>query len=153
MVWYCLRKKEIAMMNHPFFGPRVPSITPAAACADIKPSASPHSDKLRPETGSTAPPKTYSDFAEEAEFVNEMEDQLGLLNRNLDQLAAKIAGSSDAILAAARPKLQALRHQAAELNRQLEDARSTAESTRKSIHVGSWMAGAAPQPGPDRARL
>jgi len=47
------------------------------------------------------------------------------LNQDLDQLAAKIEKSSEAVKAAAKPKLQALREQAAKLNQQLASAPPT----------------------------
>ena len=44
-------------------------------------------------------------------------------------LSAKIEHSSDAAKAEAKPKLQALRDQAAGLNKQLDDAKNATEST------------------------
>jgi predicted nucleic acid-binding Zn-ribbon protein len=62
-----------------------------------------------------------------------MQAQLAVLNQDLDQLAAKIDRSSDAIKAEAQPKLQALREQAAQLNKQLADVQNATESTWDSV--------------------
>src|SRR6187399_2662445 len=52
--------------------------------------------------------KDYT-FAQKAEFTAKMQTQLTEINKDLDQLAAKIEKSSDAAKAEAQPKLQALR--------------------------------------------
>ena len=59
--------------------------------------------------------KDYA-YAQKAEFVAKMQGQLDEINRDLDQLAAKIEKASDAAKAEAKPKLQALRDQTAKLN-------------------------------------
>jgi len=79
--------------------------------------------------------KDYT-FAQKAEFVEKMQSQLTELNRDLDQLAAKIEKSSDAVKAEAKPKLQALREQTAQLNKQLEDVKNATESTWDSVKGG-----------------
>ena len=80
--------------------------------------------------------KDYT-FAQKAEFVKAMQAQLDALNKDLDQLSAKIDSSSDAVKAEAKPKLQALRDQAAQLNKQLDDAKNATESTWDSVKAGS----------------
>jgi cytochrome c556 len=72
--------------------------------------------------------KDYS-YAQKTEFIATMEKQLAEINRDLDQLAAKIEKSSDAAKAEAKPKIQALREQAARLNKQLDQARNATESS------------------------
>ncbi len=74
--------------------------------------------------------KDYT-FAQKAEFAEKMQGQLASINKDLDQLAAKIENSSDAVKAEAKPKLQALRDQAAQLNKQLDEAQK-----RHRIHLG-----------------
>ena len=64
--------------------------------------------------------KDYT-FAQKAEFTAKMQSQLTELNRELDQLGARIEKSSDAVKAEAKPKFQALRDQTAGLNKQLEE--------------------------------
>jgi ElaB/YqjD/DUF883 family membrane-anchored ribosome-binding protein len=95
--------------------------------------------------------KDYT-FAQKAEFVKQMQSQLDDLNRDLDQLAAKIDSSSDAVKAEAKPKLQALRDQAAQLNKQLDDAKNATESTWDSVKTGFQKAYDATKDGFNQAR-
>src|SRR5947207_10022392 len=76
--------------------------------------------------------KDYS-YAQKAAFVEKMQSQLTELNRDLDQLAARIEKSSDTVKAEAKPKLESLRDQAARLNQQLTEARNGTESTWDSV--------------------
>ena len=80
--------------------------------------------------------KDYT-YAQKAEFAEKMQGQLAGINKDLDQLAAKIEKSSDAVKAEAKPKLQALREQAAKLSKQLDEARNATESTWDSVRAGS----------------
>jgi uncharacterized phage infection (PIP) family protein YhgE len=68
-------------------------------------------------------------FERKAEFVTRMEAQLSELNRSLDELSAKVENSTDAIKADARPKLAALRDQAAELKTQLAAVKDATATT------------------------
>ena len=79
--------------------------------------------------------KDYT-FAQKDEFVKAMQVQLDALNKDLDQLSAKIDSSSDAVKAEAKPKLQALRDQAAQLNKQLGEAKNATESSWDSVKAG-----------------
>ena len=72
--------------------------------------------------------KDYA-FAQRADFVEMMQGEITALNRDLDQLNAKVENSSDKIKADAQPRLQALREQTAVLNKQLDDAKHANEST------------------------
>jgi len=62
------------------------------------------------------------------------------LNSNLDQLATKIDSSSAAVQAEAKPKLQALRDQAAQLAKQLGEVQNANESTWDSVKAGTQKA-------------
>ena len=95
--------------------------------------------------------KDYT-FAQKAEFVEKMQGQLTELNRDLDQLAAKIEKSSDAVKAEAKPKLQALREQTAQLNKQLEDVKNATESTWDSVKGGFKKGYEASKEGFNQAR-
>jgi len=95
--------------------------------------------------------KDYT-FAQKPEFVEKMQGQLAALNRDLDQLAAKVESSSDAVKAEAKPKLQALRDQTAQLNKQLEEARNATESTWDSVKGGFKKAYEASKEGFQQAR-
>jgi ElaB/YqjD/DUF883 family membrane-anchored ribosome-binding protein len=83
--------------------------------------------------------KDYT-YAQKAEFTEAMQKQLTGINKDLDQLAAKIEKSSDAAKAEAKPKLQALREKADQLGKQLEEAKNATESTWDSVKVGSRKA-------------
>ena len=93
-------------------------------------------DKVKTETKEAAQAMKDYAFARKSEFVAAMEKQLAGLNRDLDQLAAKIEKSSDSAKAEAKPKLQALREQAAKLNKKLDEARNATESTWDDVKAG-----------------
>jgi len=99
-------------------------------------STSQQIDKVLTETKAAAQDMKDFTFAQKAEFVAQMQGQLDALNKDLDQLSAKIDSSSDAVKAEAKPKLQALRDQTAKLNTQLDDAKNATESTWDSVKGG-----------------
>ena len=101
-----------------------------------EPTTSQQLDKAQAETKQAAQDMKDYTYAQKAEFVEKMQAQLSELNRDLDQLAAKIEKSSDAIKAEAQPKLQALRDQMAQLNKQLDEAKNATESTWDSVKGG-----------------
>jgi chromosome segregation ATPase len=113
-----------------------------AACAvGCKPSddnsTSQQLDKVKTETkADTREMKDYA-YAQRADFVATMQGQLDALNKDIDALSAKIDGSSDAVKADAKPKLQALRDEAAGLHKQLDEARNATESTWDSVKATS----------------
>ena len=109
-------------------------------------------EKVKTETKQAAQDMKDYTFAQKAEFVKQMQIQLDNLNRDLDQLAAKIESSSDAVKAEAQPKLQALRDQAAQLNKQLDDAKNATESTWDSVKAGFQKAYDATKDGFNQAR-
>ena len=97
-------------------------------------------DQVQAKTEAAAQDMKDYTFAQKAAFVEKMQGQLAELNRDLDQLAAKIESSSDAVKAEAKPKLQALRDQAAKLNTQLDEAKNASESTWDSVKATSVKA-------------
>ena len=109
-------------------------------------------EKVQTETKQAAQDMKDYTFAQKAEFVEKMQGQLDALNKDLDQLSAKIDSSSDAVKAEAKPKLQALRDQVAQLNKQLEDARNATESTWDSVKAGFQKAYDATKDGFNQAR-
>jgi chromosome segregation ATPase len=109
-------------------------------------------ENVKTETKQAAQDMKDYTFAQKAEFVKQMQIQLDNLNRDLDQLAAKIESSSDAVKTEAQPKLQALRDQAAQLNKQLEDVRNATESTWDSVKSGFQKAYEATKDGFNQAR-
>ena len=93
-------------------------------------------DKVQGETAAAAQDMKDYTYAQKTQFVEKMQGQLAALNKDLDQLAAKIAKSSDAVKAEAKPKLQVLRDQTAQLNKQLDEVKNATESTWDSVKNG-----------------
>jgi chromosome segregation ATPase len=109
-------------------------------------------DKVQTETKQAAQDMKDYTFAQKAEFVKTMQGQLDALNKDLDQLSAKIESSSDAVKAEAKPKLDALRDQVAQLNKQLADAQNATESTWDSVKAGFQKAYEATKDGFQQTR-
>jgi ABC-type transporter Mla subunit MlaD len=97
-------------------------------------------DKVKTETAVASQDMKDYTFAQKTEFVSNMQGQLDTLNKDLDQLSAKIETSSDAVKAEAKPKLQALRDQSAQLTKQLDNVRNATESTWDSVKATSQKA-------------
>ena len=109
-------------------------------------------DQVQAETKqATQDMKDYT-YAEKTEFVEKMQAQLAALNKDVDQLSAKVEKASDAIKAEAQPKLQALRDQTAQLNKQLDEAKNATESTWDSVKGGFKKAYEASKEGFQEAR-
>src|SRR5688572_26018334 len=96
-------------------------------------STSQQLDKVQEKTAEAAQDMKDYTFAQKSEFTGKMQTQLAEINKDLDQLAARIEKSSDAVKAEAKPKLQALREQATKLNTQLDEAKNATESTWDSV--------------------
>ena len=109
-------------------------------------------ENVKTETKQAAQDMKDYTFAQKAEFVKTMQGQLDALNKDLDELSAKIDSSSDAVKAEAKPKLQALRDQAAKLNTQLDEAKNATESTWDSVKSGFQKAYDATKDGFNQAR-
>ena len=100
------------MKNKAFFFTLL-SIAAMAVGCNKEQTTSQQMDKVQTETTQAAQDMKSYTFAQKAEFVKTMQGQLDTLNKDLDQLSAKIDSSSDAVKAEAKPKLQVLRDQAA----------------------------------------
>jgi septal ring factor EnvC (AmiA/AmiB activator) len=114
----------------------------AAFAAGCKPSteadhAAAQFDKVKARAEDAAQSMKDFAYAQKAEFVAKMQNQLAPISRDLDQLSAKIERSSAAAKAEAKPKLAALREQAAKLNKQLDDARNATASTWDKVKADS----------------
>ena len=109
-------------------------------------------DKVQAETKQAAQDMKDYTYAQKAEFVETMQTQLTALNRDLDQLSAKVEKSSASVKAEAKPKLQALRDQMAQLNKQLDEARNATESTWDSVKASFNKAYEATKDGFNQAR-
>ena len=109
-------------------------------------------DKVQTETKQAAQDMKDYTYAQKTEFVDAMQAQLAALNRDLDQLAAKVESSSDAVKAEAKPKLQALRDQTAQLNKQLDEVKNATESSWDSVKNGFKKAYESSKDGFNQAR-
>ena len=105
------------------------AVSAFAVGCDKEQSTSQQFNKVQAETEQAAQDMKDYTFAQKTAFVETMQTQLTALNKDLDQLSAKVDKSSDAAKAEAKPKLQALRDQADKLNQQLEKAKNATEST------------------------
>ena len=99
------------------------SIAAFAVGCDKQQSTTEQINKVQTETKQAAQDMKNYTYAQKAEFVKDMQAQLDALNKDLDTLSAKVDSSSDAVKAEAKPKLQTLRDQAAQLNKQLDEAK------------------------------
>ena len=107
-------------MNYQMLLLTVISIAAFATGCDKGQTTSQQIDKVKVEAKeATQDMKDYA-FSQKAEFTEMMQIQLAKINKDLDQLAAKIETCNDAAKAEAKPKLQALRNQVAQLNKQLD---------------------------------
>ena len=93
-------------------------------------------DKVQAETKQSAQDMKDYTYAQKSEFVEKMQAQLAALNQDLEQLSAKIESSSDAVKAEAKPKLQTLRDQTGQLNKQLDEVKNATASTWDSVKNG-----------------
>lgn len=93
-------------------------------------------DQVKQETKEAAQAMNDYAYAQKAEFVANMQVQLTEINRELDQLAARIEKASDSAKTEATPKLQALRDQVAKLNTRLDEAKGATESTWNDVKAG-----------------
>jgi chromosome segregation ATPase len=128
------------------------SIAAFAVGCEKEQTTSQQIENVKTETKQAAQDMKDYTFAQKAEFVKTMQVQLDALNKDIDQLSAKIDSSSDAVKAEAKPKLQALRDQAAQLNKQLDDAKNATESTWDSVKSGFQKAYDATKDGFNQAR-
>jgi hypothetical protein len=123
----------------------------AAAC-NRAPTASQQLDKVQTETKAAAKDMKDYTFAQRTEFAATMQSHLDVLTRDLDQLSAKIESSSEAVKVEARPKVQALRNDLTQLNKQLENVRNANESTWDSVKATSQKAFASVKDGFQQSR-
>jgi peptidoglycan hydrolase CwlO-like protein len=128
------------------------SIAALAVGCNKEQSTSQQMDKVQTETKAAAVDMKDYTYSQRDEFVKDMQAQLDALNKDLDQLSAKIDSSNDDIKAEAKPKLQALRDQTAQLNKQLDDARNATDSTWDSVKTGFTKAYDSTKDGFNQAR-
>jgi len=128
----------------------------AAFAVGCKPSeqksTSEQIEKVKTETQAAAQDMKGYTFAQKTEFVAKMQGQLDALNKELEQLSAKIESSSESVKTEARPKLQALRSEVAQLTRQLDNVRNANESTWENVKATSEKAFASLKDGFQKSR-
>ena len=106
----------------------------AVACTPAEDkSAQQQLGKVKQEVKDAAQDMKDYTFAQKAEFTEQMRGQLARINKDLDQIAAHVEKSSDAVKADAKPKLQAMREQTARLNAQLDEIKNATESTWETV--------------------
>jgi capsule polysaccharide export protein KpsE/RkpR len=127
-------------MKHKIFTLTLLSVAVLAMGCDKEPTTSEQIDKVKAETKDSAQDMKDYTYAQKDEFTAKMQAELTVINNDLDQLSAKIEKSSDDIKAQAKPKLQALRDQAAQLNKQLDDVKNSTASTWDSVKAGTQKA-------------
>src|SRR5258708_5354343 len=93
-------------------------------------------DKVKKESKEAAREAKEYAYTEKPEFVSKMQSQLDEIKGHLDELSAKVEKSSEAAKAEAKPKLEALREQAAKLSKRLEGAKGATESTWDDVKTG-----------------
>jgi cytochrome c556 len=93
-------------------------------------------DKVKKETKEAAQDMKDYTYAQRSEFVAKMQSQMTEINKDLDQLAARVEKSSDAAKADAKPKLEKLRDQASKMNQKLDEAKNATESGWDDVKSG-----------------
>jgi chromosome segregation ATPase len=124
------------MKNKPLLITFLAVATFAVAC-DKEKTAAQQIETIKTETKEAAQDMKDFTYAQKAEFVTYMQGQLTTLDADLDKLSAKIEKSSDTVKADAKPKLQALREQAANLKQQLVDSQNATETTWDTVKAAS----------------
>jgi DNA anti-recombination protein RmuC len=100
---------------------------------DKNPSTDQQLNNAKVETEAAALNMRDYTYAHKDQFVREMRHQLDALNKDLDNLSAKIDSSSDSVKADAKAKYQALREKADKLQKKLDDVQSSNESNWNDV--------------------
>ncbi len=106
--------------------------TPDAASRD----ASIQRDKMKEETKEAIDATKDYAYAQKADYAAKVRAELAELNKELDQLSAKIEGSSASAKAEAKVKLQEVREKMARLGEKLDGVQSATESTWDEVKSG-----------------
>jgi archaellum component FlaC len=109
-------------------------------------------DKLTTDTKKAGQDMKEYSYAQKDEFVAFMQTRMTALEKDLDKLSATIENSSDQVKGEAKPKLNALREQAAGLNLEIGNVKNATESTWDSVKAGSKKAYAALEDGFQQSR-
>jgi len=94
-------------------------------------------DKVKTETKATAVDiKDYA-FAQKTAFADTIKSQLAQINKDIDDLDARLEKASDAVKAEAKPRIQALRDQEAQLTKQLDAIKDANETSWADFKSGA----------------
>jgi uncharacterized protein YceH (UPF0502 family) len=125
---------------------------PAEKKSTVETTVAKQVDKAQVATREAADQVNEYTFAQKSEYVAQMKVQIAELNKSLDELSMKIAGSTDAVKAEAEPKVAALREQATKLNKQLASVTSATPTTWDVIKADSEKAYGSLKDGFSQAR-
>ena len=104
------------------------SATVITTGCEKKRTAAEQLDRVQAKTADVAQDIKDYTYSQKDAFVANMRIQLAELNRELDELSARIVKSTAKVKADAQPRIEALRNQTARLNKQLDDATNATES-------------------------
>ncbi len=93
-------------------------------------------EKVKEETKAAADSAKDYAFTQKTEFIAKMKRELAEINIQIDKLSEKAGKAGEAGRDEAKSKLQALRDQAAKLNKQLDEANNVAESKWNDFKTG-----------------
>ena len=118
------------------------TVAAVAVGCDKERTTSQQIEKVKIETKEAAQDLKEKDYtyAQKGEFTEKMRSQLAEINRELDQISAKIEKSSDEVKADAKPKLQAMREKSGQLDKQLDEVKNATETTWDSVKSGTRKA-------------
>jgi hypothetical protein len=114
-------------------------VTFAVAC-DKEQTTSQQIDKVQAETKQAAQDMKDYTYAQKSAFVETMQGQLAALNRDLDQLSAKVEKSSDTCQSRGKAQASGVAGPGDKLNQQLDKAKNATESTWDDVKSGSKKA-------------
>ena len=135
-----INETKVTVMKHTTLLLALLSVAAFAVGCNKAETTSQKLDAVQEKTTTAAQDMKDYTFAQKAEFVEKMQSQLAEINRDLDQLSAKIEKANDTAKAEAKPKLQALRDQADKLNQQLDTAKNATESTWDDVKTSTRKA-------------
>jgi hypothetical protein len=124
-----------------------------ASSCDKKQTASQQLDAVQDKSAEVAAGIDDYAYSQKEAFIAAQRTQLAALNRDLDELAAKVEKSSEAVRADAQPRIKTLRDQTARLNKHLDDAADATESGWDQLKADIKQTQAASKEEFNKARL
>ena len=94
-------------------------------------------DKAKTETKEAAQAMKDYAYAERAEFVQKMDQELAETRQGMDQLSARVEKSKGAAVADAKTRLVAVQGKWAEAKKQLDGAEAATEATWGDVKAGA----------------